>query len=673
MKKVLFLLIIIAGINLQSLAQKQGQSKVDSLLSVLKTAKPDTAKVNILNALADEFRNNDPDSAMYFAGEALALAVKLNDKMKIADVHLTLGAVLTDFGNFEKAMKSCNDALAIYEQLLPTAAGNEKTGDKSRILKQKAAVYNNMGNIYMEQGNYPEAMKNYFTSLKIKELTGDKKGIAASYNNLGNISTVQGNYPEALKDYLASLQIFEEIGDQQGIASSYNNIGAIYYNQRDYTEASKNYLASLKIKEQIGDKKGIAASYNNLGFIYMEQGKYPDALKLNFAAMKICEEIEDKQGLAFSCNNIGFIYMKQKKNKEAYQYLNNGLSLAKEIGSLYDITTSFSGLAALDSATGNYKQALEHFKLYVITRDSMFNQENIKKMVQSKMQYEFDKKEALAKVEQENKDALAQKEIQKQKLVRNGFIGGFAVVLFFAYVVFRQRNKISKEKKISEEERKKSEAEKERSEELLLNILPATVAAELKQTGHCLAKTFSMVTVMFADFKDFTIISEKVSAELLVDEINYCFSAFDAIVQKYKVEKIKTVGDAYVCVGGLPVPSYSHAFDMVSTAIEIRNFMLKRKQEKEAKGEITFELRVGIHTGPVVAGIVGVKKFQYDIWGDTVNLAARLESSGEVGQVNISGTTYSLVKDKFNCTHRGKITAKNKGELDMYFVEMMND
>ena len=132
------------------------------------------------------------------------------------------------------------------------------------------------------------------------------------------------------------------------------------------------------------------------------------------------------------------------------------------------------------------------------------------------------------------------------------------------------------------------------------------------------------------------------------------------------------MGDAYICVSGLPVLNYTHAFDVVSAAIEIRNFILTRKKEKEARGEIPFELRIGIHTGPVVAGIVGVKKFQYDIWGDTVNLAARMESSGEAGQVNISGTTYALVKDKFHCTHRGKIVAKHKGEIDMYFVEVSN-
>jgi ligand-binding sensor domain-containing protein/class 3 adenylate cyclase len=260
--------------------------------------------------------------------------------------------------------------------------------------------------------------------------------------------------------------------------------------------------------------------------------------------------------------------------------------------------------------------------------------------------------------------------------------GTYLLIIFWItwyYIKYRERAYLKRQKELETmiqlrtseliDEKKKLEKQKERSDELLLNILPSEVAEELKLTGHCQAKTFSMVTVMFTDFKDFSSISEKISAELLVDEINHCFSEFDKIIQKYKVEKIKTVGDAYLCASGLPVLNYTHAKEIVNAAIEIRDYMLFRKREKEEKGEVSFELRIGIHTGPVVAGIVGVKKFQYDIWGDTVNIASRMESSGEAGKVNISEKTYELVKDLFHCTYRGKIHAKHKGEIDMYFVE----
>ncbi len=203
----------------------------------------------------------------------------------------------------------------------------------------------------------------------------------------------------------------------------------------------------------------------------------------------------------------------------------------------------------------------------------------------------------------------------------------------------------------------------------MLNILPAETAEELKNTGSTKAKDFEQVTVLFTDFKNFTLMSENLSAQELVNEINYCYSAFDNIVTKYGIEKIKTIGDAYMCAGGLPVANKTNAFDTVNAAIEMRDFINNEKQKRIEQGLPFFEIRIGCNTGPVVAGIVGIKKFAYDIWGDTVNIAARMESSGETGKVNISGGTYELLKDNFNCTHRGKIEAKNKGIIDMYFVE----
>jgi class 3 adenylate cyclase len=212
-------------------------------------------------------------------------------------------------------------------------------------------------------------------------------------------------------------------------------------------------------------------------------------------------------------------------------------------------------------------------------------------------------------------------------------------------------------------------SEKEKAEALLLNILPAEVANELKEHGYSKARRFPSITVMFTDFKNFTRVSEELTPEQLVKEIDYCYRAYDGIIERYGLEKIKTMGDSYICAGGLPTMNFTHPEDIVNAALDIRDFMDKYIADRQAKGEPTFEIRIGVHTGPAVAGIVGIKKFAYDIWGDTVNLAARMESSGVTGKVNISSSTYQMVKDKFACSHRGKIEAKNKGEIDMYFAE----
>ena len=211
--------------------------------------------------------------------------------------------------------------------------------------------------------------------------------------------------------------------------------------------------------------------------------------------------------------------------------------------------------------------------------------------------------------------------------------------------------------------------EKRKSDELLLNILPAEIAEELRETGSSKARRFPSVTVMFTDFKDFTRLSELLTPEQLVNEIDYCYRQFDRVIEQYGLEKIKTMGDAYICAGGLPAMNFTHPEDAVGAALDIRDFMNKYKSDRENRSEPFFEIRIGLHTGPVVAGIVGSKKFAYDIWGDTVNLAARMESSGEISKVNISDSTYQMVKDKFTCTRRGKVEAKNKGVIDMYFVE----
>ncbi|MCC6412744.1 MAG: AAA family ATPase [Saprospiraceae bacterium] len=213
------------------------------------------------------------------------------------------------------------------------------------------------------------------------------------------------------------------------------------------------------------------------------------------------------------------------------------------------------------------------------------------------------------------------------------------------------------------------ELEKQKSDNLLLNILPTETADELKRLGRAKPRNYESVTVLFTDFVNFSQAAERLSAEDLVEEIHKYYSAFDAILSKHNLEKIKTIGDSYMCAGGLPAENHTHALDAVNAALEMHEFIGQESVERLRAGLPAFNCRIGIHTGPVVAGIVGTKKFAYDIWGSTVNIASRMESSGAAGKVNISEATYELVKDHFQCSHRGKIEAKNAGLVDMYFVE----
>ncbi len=453
---------------------------------------------------------------------------------------------------------------------------------------------------------------------------------------------------------MQALEIAQSIGDKYRTAVSMITIGSIYYSQRNYDMALNYFERALHNMEEAGNKQGISDALNNVALIYEEKKNFDKALEYHLLSLKMAKELKDKRGIAASYHNIAEVYKSLENFSTAIKYFDSCIVSAKEMDGKSYLKESYNSLSELYAGMGKYDLAYKTHLVLSELKDSMLNEESKMQFAEMSTKYESEHKDNEIKLLNKEKELRDQK-MQRQGVMRNGLIGGITAMLIFLIIVFVQKKRLTNEKK--------------RSDELLLNILPAEVADELKQTGHSRARTYSMVTVMFADFKDFTEVSEKVSAELLVAEIDYCFSAFDNIIQKFGIEKIKTVGDTYMCAAGLPVLTFTHAVDTVNAALEMRNFVLARKKEKETKGEIPFEIRIGIHTGPVVAGIVGVKKFAYDIWGDTVNITSRMESSGEAGKVNISGATYELVKKKFNCTHRGKVEAKNKGLIDMYFVE----
>jgi class 3 adenylate cyclase len=223
------------------------------------------------------------------------------------------------------------------------------------------------------------------------------------------------------------------------------------------------------------------------------------------------------------------------------------------------------------------------------------------------------------------------------------------------------------EKKVKERT-EELEMEKENSDKLLRNILPEETAEELKKTGFATPKSYEQVTILFTDFRGFTKSSEKLTPKEIIEKLDYCFANFDRIVSKYNLEKIKTIGDSYMCAGGVPVSNNTNPIDAVNAGLEIQEFIENWNKEEVEKNKDAWQLRVGINTGRIVAGVVGKIKFAYDIWGDAVNVASAMEQCGEVGKVNISKATYELIKDNFDCVYRGKIKAKNKGELDMFFV-----
>ena len=210
--------------------------------------------------------------------------------------------------------------------------------------------------------------------------------------------------------------------------------------------------------------------------------------------------------------------------------------------------------------------------------------------------------------------------------------------------------------------------EKEKTEALLANVLPKNTASEIMEKGKATKIKYNFVTVLFSDIQGFTKIAEETNPEILIDELDKFFFYFDSVVEKFGIEKIKTIGDAYMCAGGIPEKNRTNPVEVILAALEMKGYMTRLKETSELEGMKYWDIRIGIHTGTVVAGVVGQKKLSYDIWGDTVNIASRMESSGEAGKINISGTTFEFVKEFFTCEYRGKMPVKYKGELEMYFV-----
>ena len=566
---------------------------------------------------------------------------------------------------------------------------------------------NMMGIAHTIKGNTPRALYNFKRSLKIRESLKDKKGIATTLNNIGLSYNYQGNNPKALEHYQRSLISYENIDDRKGIAMSLNNIGIIYHQQENYPAALDYYDRSLKVKEEIGDSKGIAVALSNMGSVYTNYNQFPKALDYHERSLKIREQIKDINGIASSLMNIGAIYKQQEDYAKAIEYLGRSLAIDEEIGNKRGVVQSLVNLGSIYNVLGIYNKAMNAcqrsldlseeigiiklqkdacnclYKIYksigngtkalqyheqmLVLNDSLQTEETAKKL----QQMEFAKQvlaDSLLQVEKDLQVEMAhQTEVRQKDKSKNLAIGAGIFFLLLSGGLYSRWRYVKKSKAVIEKER-------DRSENLLLNILPSEIADELKAKGSAEARDFELVSILFTDFKGFTRASEKLTAQELIEEINVCFKAFDHICEKHGIEKIKTIGDAYMAAGGLPVPSENATKNTVVAALAMQAFISNRIIEKQKTKETSFTMRVGIHTGPVVAGIVGVKKFQYDIWGDTVNTAARMESSGEIGRVNISEDTYTLLQNDpdFTFVSRGKIQAKGKGEIDMYFVSLKN-
>ncbi len=644
MNKYIIIAIILFFIPFESSAQKQNFTAADSLLKLAAAQNEPSIKADIYLELNKKYIvSGDNKNGLVYAQKALELSEKSNKQLEVGKALNALGNTYRELQDNSKSLENYQKALNIFQQI------NDK--------KYQMRALANIGYFYNYNFfNYPKALEYYQKALELENDNEDIEMRAKLFSLIGDLYKNIGNQEKALEYLANSLKIAKRNNLKSLTSNNLSSLGNYYLNMRDSAKTLYCYREGIEIKRELGDEDGIGSDYANLAALYSSFSDYRTALNYHKKSFDIAKKNNSVGLEMLYYKDVGMLIAiapdsilktiginSNHRNQSVIEYELKALHRAEDIGIKDQIKTILEIISVIYEKNGDINNAHEYYKRFITLRDSIEGAKTQSDIARKDMLYEFDKKETIAKAEQEKKD-------MQERNIRNSMATGLVGAIIFLFVVFRQRNRISKARK--------------RSDELLLNILPEEVAEELKSKGSAEAKLFDEVTVLFTDFVNFTKTSEQLTPKQLVQELNECFTAFDNIIEINGLEKIKTIGDAYLAVCGLPNANTQHAQKVIKAAFDMRDFMIERSKTKS-----TFGIRIGIHTGSVVAGIVGIKKFAYDIWGDTVNTAARMEQNSEAGKVNISEATYQLVKNDFECKHRGKIGAKGKGDVDMYFVE----
>lgn len=565
------------------------------------------------------------------------------------------------------------------------------------------------GTFYLSNKDFKKSLDYYQRSLEIAKKSKNEQQVANSKMFIGNIYSETKQYEKAKSFFNEAKNYFEEHQLNNNLQMLYYYYSDINYNQKDYINALFYINKALKLTKEKDSmypyfihQKGLIdlktlidddADFNQDVIKAQELQKLTNKQSenleyfLNLKTVVSAEVfIQNYEILQEAYEKLGdykksLFYLKKAKDKKEETYGLDSMRNLSEIQSQTELASERTRIK-LEEETKRI-QLQKEIELKALRfeyekkqaaakteeeRKRLALEEDLKrKEIQIKFDEEqkavslkYDQEKRIAKIDQEKKDAIAKADLENSKAQKNMWAFGAGLsLLLLGFAGFSYNQKRKDNKKIAEEKKK--------SDDLLLNILPHEVAEELKEKGKTNAKHFDQVSVLFTDFVNFTANSERIGVQEVLNELNICFTEFDRIMEKYNLEKIKTIGDAYLAVSGLPISNEQHATNAVNAALEILSYIQQRKKNNPN----ALDIRIGIHSGPVIAGIVGVKKFAYDIWGDTVNTAARMEQNSSPGKVNVSEATHQLIKEDFNFEHRGKIETKGKGAMDMYFVNQI--
>lgn len=651
--------------------------------------------------LADE---DDPELA-YEARKRFAWSLHQGGEFAQAKANYRLALEVAERKNDEPSMLWMQQQLGrvahvrgLFGEELVTAQAVKELAEKTGNTRAKLKAINNMGyaSKYMER--IDEAQGHFESLLAVLEESPDAELEAGARLNLGVIYQNQKKFNESLKSLEAAARKYNEINDyeQAGVALDY--LSRVFYQIDDSYNALRFNDNAISIAERNNYNNLLLQAYATRSLIYQSLYEFEDALAAQEKFIVLRDSLENLEKLKRQ-EAMQEVVMLERMEKEMEQLWAEKELQTLKIEKLNQLREVEQKRAEQERMRLEKESELKSAELLnqelEARRERAANsllQQQIRNSLQALALDSLDKQQQIQALELDRQRLIAQEEESKARALANQnrvaqlenqakeeenrrqsaeikyltlLIGGLGLLLLIILLVVLQLRK--KNRKIQRQQILIGE-EKEKSDKLLLNILPITVAEELKEKGQSAPRLYDAVSVVFTDFQGFTMISERLSPPELVARLDEVFLEFDLIVERNGLQRIKTIGDAYMCACGLPEPDGKHAQKAVKAALEMRDF-IQRFNAGLPAGALAWNIRIGVNSGPVVAGVVGIRKFAYDIWGDTVNVASRMESSGKVGKVNISGLTKDLIANDFDLEHRGKVAAKNKGEVDMFFAE----
>lgn len=610
----------------------------DSLQNLLNSGLEELEKIAILDQLAKSTYGTEPDEAIEYALQASELARTINDAESLGYALKNAGLGHYYKGDFVQVLQYWQESLSAFESI------NNAKGISNLL--------SNIGAVYYSTGDNTKAIEHYLRALRIAENAGDEFRVATVLQNIGAVYENTFEYNRAKEYLLQAIEMCKKLEYEKGVGTISLNLGEIYLKEKNYSEASKYFVDAVEYFKQTDDNF-LPAAMIMVGKMDAEQKNYSAALENLIDAYEVAREKGGKVAMAMAQNEIGNIYLNTRNPDLAITAFDNALDFGLDIGVNEDLEKTYLGLTEGYEVLGDYKNAFRYQDSLIKTTKHLYDIDNNQKLSNLQLAFDLEKKQS--------EITILNTDIAKANIQRNFLMATAAFFLLLAGGALHQYQYIRKTNKIITEERNKSDS-------LLLNILPEETAKELKLNGSVKSKKYDYATVLFTDFVDFTGIASTLDPEKLVESVDYYFRNFDEIIGRHNMEKIKTIGDAYMCVGGLPKVNSTNAIDAIKSASDILDFVEKTRANPP-KGIAPFQIRIGINSGPLVAGVVGTQKFQYDIWGDTVNVASRMETNCEANQINVSEKVFDLLKNDVPFKYRGEIDVKNRGKMKMYYLD----